>query len=98
MGDILANENKLREQAVRAARAKALLEDELFAEAFVWLEAECIKAWKASPARDDDGRQRIWRQIQALNQVNDYLRLLVRDGKIAYEELERLAREREEAA
>jgi len=46
------NEGKARERQDRAAKAEALLRNELFVEAFEYLDEQFIDAWKTSAIND----------------------------------------------
>jgi len=87
-------EDKLREYAVRAARARAILSDELFNEAFIQLEQDFIRAWKQTELRDDDARQRLWTAVHMLGKVRDFLVQIIANGKLAEVEIERILAER----
>ena len=84
-------DDKLQAATARAMRARALLEDELLIEAFDRLDAEYVKAWRETTARDDDARQRLWQAVQVIAKVRDHLRKLVNDGKLAQKEIDALA-------
>jgi len=88
------SEDRLREDAVRAARARAILGDELFNDAFAQLEADFIRAWKNSDPRDDDGRQRIWQALQLLGKVRECLSRAIANGRLAEDEIERILADR----
>ena len=85
------DETKLAIDQSRALRAQALMDDELLIEAFVTLEADYIAAWKLTPARDDDGRERLWRAVQIVAGVKDHLGSVIENGKLANAQLRQLA-------
>jgi hypothetical protein len=85
------DEVALTAKTSRAARAQALLNDELLKEAFATLDTEYVKAWRETSARDDDARQRYWQAVNVLGKVRDHLEQVVRDGRVAQADLERLA-------
>ncbi len=87
-----ADEHKLRLQAERGAKAEALIDNELFAEAFDKLDAEYIKKWRATGGDENTARERIWMGIQTLAIVRDHIKSIARNGKIAQINLEALAR------
>lgn len=45
----------------RAERARVILEDPLVVDALADIRAELLAAWQASPARDTDGREHLFR-------------------------------------
>jgi predicted metal-dependent hydrolase len=79
------------QRSARAAQAKQVLEHELFVEAFTKLEADYIKGWRESHARDTDARERLWQALQILGKVKGHLASYVQDGKLAQREIDLLA-------
>jgi hypothetical protein len=84
-------DDKLYRDIVRGARAKALIDDELLAEAFVRLDADYIAAWRTTPVRDTDARERIWQATQIVGKVRDHLSAVLNNGKLARRQLDELA-------
>ena len=84
-------EDKLHESISRGARAEALLKNDLLQEAFVRLEQDYIDAWKISPARDNDGRERLWQAVNIVAKVRDHIVKVVNDGKLSQRHLNELA-------
>lgn len=89
------DEIKLTAATSRAARAQALLNDDLFKEAFDRLDAEYVKAWRETAARDDDARQRWWQAVNVLGKVREHFERVIQDGKVAQADLDRLAATRQ---
>lgn len=87
----MIDESKLQRDATRAARAQSLLENDLFNEAIATIEADLVKAWKATPPRDTDGRERCWSAIQQLGKIKGYFETVLRDGQLAKAQLKELA-------
>ena len=85
------NEDKLHESISRGARAEALLKNDLLQEAFARLEQNYIDAWKISPARDTDGRERLWQAVNIVAKVRDHIVKVVNDGKLSQRHLSELA-------
>jgi hypothetical protein len=85
------NEDKLQAAISRGTRAKALADNELLQEAFTKLEADYVTAWKTSPARDTDVRERLWQAVNVLGKVKDHIARVAADGKLAQRELDDLA-------
>lgn len=75
----------------RADRAKQLLENDLFNEALVSIERDLMAAWKASPPRDTDGRERCWTAVQQVGKIKSYFESVLNDGKMAEAQLKELA-------
>ena len=84
------NEDKIAAAISEAAHAEVLLKDEFLWKQFDYLEQEYIKQWKTWPARDTDGRERLWQAVNVCGKVKDHLRKVFDDGKIAKADLERL--------
>ena len=85
------SEDKLQESISRGARAEALLHNDLLREAFAKLEADYIDAWRTSPARDVDGRERLWQAINIVGLVRGHIVTIVNDGKLSQRQLNDLA-------
>ena len=88
------SEDKLHESMSRGARAEALLQNELLQEAFARLEQDYIEAWRISPARDTDGRERLWQAVNIVGKVRDHIVKVVNDGKLSQRHLAELAKGR----
>jgi hypothetical protein len=87
--------DKLELMKSRAARAKALADDDLLKEAFATLEAEYIKAWKEQfHARDTDARERMWHAVQVIGKVQQHLHTVIDKGKVADKQLAELVGEK----
>jgi hypothetical protein len=84
-------DDKLHRDSVRGAQAKALIDNELLAEAFARLDADYIAAWRATPARDTDARERLWQATQIVGKVRDHLTSVLNNGKLAQRQLDELA-------
>tara|TARA_R100000995_G_scaffold48357_1_gene23152 strand:+ start:6460 stop:6720 length:261 start_codon:yes stop_codon:yes gene_type:complete len=81
------NEGKRREERDRGARAQAILKDPLVVEALETLEQQYIDAWKTSPNRDEEGRERIYLLMKSLEVFKGHLISVVETGKLADREL-----------
>jgi hypothetical protein len=81
------SEDKLQASISRAARAEALLKNELLQEAFTQLEDDYTAAWKTWPAADTAGRERLWQAVNVLGKVKDHLTRVVADGRLAQRQL-----------
>lgn len=86
----MSDEEKLHIDASRAHRAKSALDE--FGFALDALEADYIKAWKETPARDTDARERLWQAVQIVGKVRAHLTKAIADGKLAERELAEIAR------
>jgi hypothetical protein len=90
----MSEEGKLAAAIARAARAQALIEDELLAEAFAALEARYVEEWRATQFRDTDARERLWQAVNVLRKVKDHLSRILADGHLAQREIDALAQRR----
>jgi hypothetical protein len=88
------SEDQLAAALARAARAQALIEDELLGEAFAALEARYVAEWRATQFRDTDARERLWQAVNVLRKVKDHLGRILADGRLAQREIEALAQRR----
>ena len=86
------NEDKARYRQDRAAKAEALLRNELFIEAFEHLDEQFIEAWKTSGVEDVERRETIFHLSQALLAVKGYFQTVADDGKLAKAQLDELRR------
>lgn len=71
------------ERQLRARQAKDLLDHPLLVESLARIEAAYLDAWRNSPARDPEGRERIWNYLKALERFRADLHSMVADGTIA---------------
>ena len=86
------SEDKLNRDIVRGARAAELVKSELLQECFTVLERDYIEAWKIAPARDTDGRERLWQAVNIVGKVRDHLVKVANDGKLAQRQLNELVK------
>lgn len=71
----------------RGARAKEILENELYIESFEIIKNEVMTAWQQSPSRDLEGREKLYLMLAMLNKVQSTLQTVLETGKIAQHEL-----------
>lgn len=83
----------LEEATIRANRAKQLLEDDLFVEGFEALRTQLIQAWQDSPARDAEGRERIWQYVKQLDKLKGHLETVMSHGRMAEYQIQALVRD-----
>lgn len=75
------DEQKALTDLDRAAKADALLNNETLKEAFAYIDEEMIGQWKA--CSDPAGRDRIWLATQITKRIQDVLRQVISNGKMA---------------
>lgn len=80
------DEGKRREEQNRGERAKALMRDPLFTEAFDVLEEKYIGQWKDSSSSLDE-RETLFQMYQALMVVRGHLIEVIETGDLAKLEL-----------
>lgn len=78
----------------RGHEADRLLTDPLFIEAFATVESEITAAWREAPARDSEGRERLWLMVQLLEKVRGHIATIAASGKIERDRIEMLDKER----
>lgn len=66
----------------KAQDAERLLNEPILKEALAAIKSEIIAQWAATPARDTDGREWIWRHMKVVEKFEAILRTYVEDGKI----------------
>lgn len=78
----------LEQRQHEGSRAREVLENEVYVDAFAAIRQEYTNAWMNSPARDEAGRERIYWMLKTLEKVQAQLEAAMTDGKIASMELE----------
>jgi hypothetical protein len=69
-------------------RAKEVIENEVFIDAFTQIQNEVIEQWTNSPARDEAGRERLWTYLQMLKRLQAQLQQTMESGQLARIDLE----------
>jgi hypothetical protein len=73
----------LEERIYDGNRARECLENEQFNWAFESIEQELTNAWRTSPARDEEGREKIYLSLQMLTKLKAALQSSLETGKLA---------------
>lgn len=76
------------QQIHRASRAREVLENEAFIDAFAQLEQEIHNQWSNSPARDAAGREKLYMLLGLSRKLKGILENTMNSGKLAQKELE----------
>lgn len=71
-----------RTELARAADAEAAKTNPLITEALAAWETEITEAWKASPLRDVDGRERLRLMLEAARTFSSYLQSTIDTGML----------------
>ena len=69
-------------------RAREVLENEAFSAVFSDIESELTNAWKSSPQRDAEGRERLFLALTMLGKIKASLVTRLETGKLAALDLE----------
>ena len=71
----------------RGHRAKAILQDEIFAEAIQKVSVELDQEWLNSPIRDTEGREKIYMMKKMLNVLLVQIQSVMETGKLASKQI-----------
>ena len=71
----------------RGHRAKAILDDEIFAEAIQKVSTELDQEWLNSPIRDTEGREKIYMIKKMLNVILVQIQSVMETGKLASKQI-----------
>jgi len=86
----MVDESELEQAVAKAARAEALLDNDMLTEVFDTLEKSYIAAWRATTVDDAAGREKLFLAINIVGKVRDHLASVVANGKLARAELKEL--------
>jgi hypothetical protein len=78
----------LEQRLYAGDRARELLENEAFIDAFKTIEDDIITQWKQAPARDAEGRERLWNYLALLTKLRSQITVTLETGRLAQLELE----------
>jgi hypothetical protein len=81
-------------KVTRGQRARAILDDPLVDEAFAAIERECLAEWRRAPARDVEGRERLWLMLKMTERLKAHFVSLIDSCKVAAERIAQLEKER----
>jgi hypothetical protein len=70
----------LEQQIYDGDRAREVLENEAFQQVFADLSKEITEQWTNSPARDEEGREKLWLMLSLLNKLEAMLRTTLETG------------------
>ena len=59
----------------------------MFKEAITTLHDDYIKAWKICAVKDVDGKERLWQAVNILGKIQDHIKRVIIDGRIASRDL-----------
>jgi hypothetical protein len=78
-----ADRIKRAHEVERGERARAVLENPLFVEAFEAVEQDLMTQWKTNAALNQDGRERVFLMVTLLGQLKQNLTQHLTTGKMA---------------
>jgi hypothetical protein len=78
----------LEERQYDGDQARLVLENEAFASALADMKQEIVDQWKSSPARDHEGREKLWTMLRLAEKLEANLRTTLETGRLAKLELE----------
>ena len=81
-------ESRLLAEQERARQAQELAEHPLFKEALATYRERLMHEWAESPARDTEGREKLWLMLKTAEAVERHLVELMETGKLASIQLE----------
>ena len=79
---------ELGQRLYNGDRAREVLDNEAYQQAFADLKTEIADQWKNSPARDAEGREKLYLMLGLLNKIEGLLQQTLDTGKLAQLELE----------
>jgi ribosomal protein S15P/S13E len=77
-----------RLEVQRGNDAMRILEEPLLVEAFNVIKQRYMDEWEKSPARDIEGREKLWLMLKQLENVRNHLKTAMETGKLASKYLE----------
>lgn len=80
---VMNEDNRLLSEMDRARQAQELAEHPIFMEALAQYRQRLNDEWAASPARDTEGRERLWLMSKTISVVEGHLKELMETGKLA---------------
>ena len=81
-------ESRLLAEQERARQAQELAENPLFKESLATYRERLMTQWAESPARDTEGREKLWLMLKTAEAVERHLVELMETGKLASIQLE----------
>jgi hypothetical protein len=82
------SDDRLHDRLIRAQQAQSIVNNELFQEAIITIERDLVAAWKITPLRNTEDRERIWQGVQLISKMSDFFLSAMSDGKLAQKQLD----------
>ena len=86
----MEDEGQRAEEIDRGNKAKVILSDPLFQEAFDQLRELYMNAWEQTTIKDSDTRERLWMMIANLGDVKAHLKTVLETGQMSEQQLDDL--------
>ena len=86
----MEDEGQRAEEIDRGNKAKVILSDPLFQEAFDQLRELYMNAWDQTTIKDSDTRERLWMMIANLGDVKAHLKTVLETGQMSEQQLDDL--------
>ena len=82
-------QQQLETEVERARQAREITDHPLWAEAFDAYRKRLMDEWAESPARDTDGREKLWLMVKTASAVERHLAEILETGKLASIQMEK---------
>ena len=79
---------EIEQRIYQADRARDVLENEAFIGAMADIKSEITEQWMKSPARDQEGREKLWLMLSLMSKLEATLKTTFDSGKLAKLDLE----------
>lgn len=79
---------ELEKRIYNGDQARLVLENDAFATAMADLRQEITDQWKNAPARDQEGREKLWQLLKLTDKLESHLRTSLETGTMAKLELQ----------
>ena len=86
----MEDEGQRAEEIDRGNKAKVILSDPLFQEAFDQLRELYMNAWEQTTIKDSNTRERLWMMIANLGDVKAHLKTVLETGQMSEQQLDDL--------
>lgn len=77
----------LEEEVDAGRQAEYLLEHPIYQQAIATLRSEITQQWATSPARDAEGRERLWVMLKLLDRIQGHITSIAETGKMAKKQI-----------
>ena len=79
----MSDEAQLHREISRGQQAREVIEHPLYTEALEKTRQDLMQAWESSPARDTEGRERLWLAVSLLGKLEQHLKDTMQTGTMA---------------